>query len=473
MSFEAVLWATNDAPIANVNEFAVLTMLAEKADPDGCNAFPSRPTIAARTTVDPKTVLRALQSMEARGLIAQGDQRAAEYIRADRRPVVYDLLIPHSWFPNIDRINKERQERGRLPLTVSTRPEIAQAPEKKQRSDKGKPRSKKQATDQCEFPRGDFESRRDSDGYGVTLSPLRGDYKSVTGGLQVTQPSPVTQPRNLKDSPVRPSVRDVQVPDASGSDTDGWTDGCGGGVQEQGPVTAGGGETAAASAAPDNSAAVAGGGLGCDALREPSPVAAVAVTPGVGLLLAIGAERPELLLSGQTLRDQGLTVTGMLLEGWSAGQLRHVIAGRALPSPLRKTVGAVIAARLRAALATPPPSSVAPIPEQAAAEWDAPARHREPVLSTTEAAARPVAEATTRRVSHECQGEDGNCGRPVSAEGVLCHHCAPKSVEAEPEALGDMSWEERLAAALAAAEDAEREEYYATGQDLVDARAGI
>lgn len=27
MSFEAVLWATNDAPIANVNEFAVLTML--------------------------------------------------------------------------------------------------------------------------------------------------------------------------------------------------------------------------------------------------------------------------------------------------------------------------------------------------------------------------------------------------------------------------------------------------------------
>lgn len=45
VSFEAVLWATNDAPIANVNEFAVLMMLAEKADPDGCNAFPSRPTV--------------------------------------------------------------------------------------------------------------------------------------------------------------------------------------------------------------------------------------------------------------------------------------------------------------------------------------------------------------------------------------------------------------------------------------------
>lgn len=168
----------NDAPIANVNEFAVLMMLAEKADPDGCNAFPSRSTVAARTTVDPKTVLRALQSVEGRGLIAEGDQRAAEYIRADRRPVVYDLLIPYSWFPNIDRINKERQERGRPPLTRSTRPDIAPAPEKKQRSDKGKKRPKEQASDQHESSRGDFESPRDSDGYGVTLSPPRGDYKS-------------------------------------------------------------------------------------------------------------------------------------------------------------------------------------------------------------------------------------------------------------------------------------------------------
>ncbi|GGZ29757.1 helix-turn-helix domain-containing protein [Streptomyces nitrosporeus] len=192
MSFEAVLWATNDAPIANVNEFAVLMMLAEKADPDGCNAFPSRPTIAARTTVDPKTVLRALQSMETRGLIAQGDQRAAEYIRADRRPIVYDLLIPYSWFPNVERINKEREQRGRPPLTGSTRPDIAAAPPRVKRSDKGKPRSKSKVADQQESSRGDYQSPRDSDGYGVTLSPSRGDSQSGTGGLPVTQTSPVT-----------------------------------------------------------------------------------------------------------------------------------------------------------------------------------------------------------------------------------------------------------------------------------------
>lgn len=301
---------------------------------------------------------------------------------------------------------------------------------------------------------------------------------SDTGDARVASPmtpkvfNPVDNP-SQEPTPSRPSVPSV-TDVAREVRTDGGMDG--GGVdlvQESGPVAAGG-ATAAAVAAPSQDAAAAGEVPAAgDRLGAAPLVVPLAVTPGVELLLAIGAERPELLLSGQTLRDQGLTVTGMLAEGWSAGQLRYVIAGRALPSPLRKTVGAVIAARLRAALATPPPSSVAPIPEQAAAEWDAPARHREPVLSTTDAAARPVAEATTRRVSHECQGEDGACGRPVSAEGVLCHRCAPKPVEAAPEALGDMSWEERLAAAIGAAEEAEREEYYATGQDLVDARGGI
>ncbi|MFJ2154220.1 hypothetical protein ACIOHB_36380 [Streptomyces microflavus] len=38
-------------------------------------------------------------------------------------------------------------------------------------------------------------------------------------------------------------------------------------------------------------------------------------SPGVDLLLAIGAEQPDLLLTGRTLRDQGVMLTGLLEAG--------------------------------------------------------------------------------------------------------------------------------------------------------------
>lgn len=77
--------------------------------------------------------------------------------------------------------------------------------------------------------------------------------------------------------------------------------------------------------------------------------------PGVDLLLAIGADQPEFLLTGKTLRDQGLVVAGMLLEGWTPEQLRQVIAGRSLPDQITATVGAVVAGRLKQALSGPAP----------------------------------------------------------------------------------------------------------------------
>lgn len=80
--------------------------------------------------------------------------------------------------------------------------------------------------------------------------------------------------------------------------------------------------------------------------------------PGVDLLVAIGAEKPEFLLTGKTLQDQGLTVAGMLLEGWTADQLRQVIAGRPLPDQITTTVGAIVSSRLRQALAGPVPETV-------------------------------------------------------------------------------------------------------------------
>ncbi|MGW1037398.1 hypothetical protein ACWD4Z_35055 [Streptomyces antibioticus] len=79
--------------------------------------------------------------------------------------------------------------------------------------------------------------------------------------------------------------------------------------------------------------------------------------PGIRLLLELGAARPELLLTGKALTDQGRVVIVMLESGWNAEQLRHVIAARPLPHPVRTTVGAIIAARLRAAQAYPRPLS--------------------------------------------------------------------------------------------------------------------
>ncbi|MCL8016876.1 helix-turn-helix domain-containing protein [Streptomyces sp. AS02] len=356
MSFEAVLWATSDAPIANVNEFAVLVMLAEKADSDGCSAFPARNTVAKRTTVDPKTVQRTINALATRKLIGPGNPKAAEYIRADRRPPVWDLLIPYDWFPNIERINKERAEKGKPPLTPESRPQIAPPPAKKTRSDKGKKRPKDQADE-----RGDSESTRSTgaaDSHGGTVSPERGDSQSQTGGLQ----DPRTSPFEPDVEPVLPSA----AKNSSGGE-DGGTDGAA--VPRQ-----------------------------------------VSRNPGVDLLSAIGATQPEFLLTGQTLQDQGIVVAGMLLAGWSPEQLRQVIAGRPLPQPIRTTVGAVISRRLRDAVSGPPPSAVSRFGGQTSVS-------DRPTPTPASWTAQTVA---PRKRAGECEADGGMCGRPTEPGESLC-----------------------------------------------------
>lgn len=102
----------------------------------------------------------------------------------------------------------------------------------------------------------------------------------------------------------------------------------------------------------------------------PQAPAPVEVTPGVAVLLAIGYERPELLLSGPVLRDQGMRVTGMLAEGWTPEQIRQIVAGTPLPSPIRTSVGALVAGRLRAACSAPAPGTVPTIPAPATSALD-------------------------------------------------------------------------------------------------------
>jgi hypothetical protein len=297
------------APVVDAEERAILSALAESAWSDGTDAFPSKKTIAEIAVIDPKTVQRRLRTLASRGLIGEGNQDAAAYIPEYFRPKVYDLMIPYSWFPDIDQVNAERKAKGKRPLTPEDRPDLAPAPPKKHRADKGKPRPKQAPGDSQGG--GDYKSPRmerdKEDVEGGTTSPGGGDYKSQRGGLQDPQPSPTNPPR---DTP-RPSVPEQ----AASEETDGGTDG---------------------SAVPHQ----------------------IGRNPGVDLLSAIGAQQPEFLLTGTTLQDQGRAVAGMLLEGWTPEQLRQVIAGRPLPDQITKTVGAIVSGRLRQALSGPVPESV-------------------------------------------------------------------------------------------------------------------
>ncbi|MFF9221970.1 hypothetical protein [Streptomyces viridosporus] len=148
------------------------------------------------------------------------------------------------------------------------------------------------------------------------------------------------------------------------------------------------------------------------------PLPADAMHPGIRLLLEIGAHRPELLLTGRALIDQGRVATVMLDAGWSPAHLRQIITGRPLPQPVRTSVDAIIAARLRAAQAYPPPTSMTGHHGDTPAmePLSRPPFERSPVAS----AARTVPEALTYRALTECAG----CGSPATAPGEdLCPAC--------------------------------------------------
>ncbi|MFE0725119.1 hypothetical protein ACFW23_29765 [Streptomyces rochei] len=159
-----------------------------------------------------------------------------------------------------------------------------------------------------------------------------------------------------------------------------------------------------------------------DASPAVPPVpAADEMHPGIQLLLEIGAARPELLLTGKALTDQGRVVTVMLESGWTSAQLRHVIAGRPLPVPVRTSVGAIIAARLRAAQAYPPPATLtSPHHHDGVLDDEPTATAATPERSSTAPASRTVTEALTYRALVECAG----CGVPGTAPGEdLCPAC--------------------------------------------------
>ena len=93
MSLRAMLWALHEADAPDPIDRLILLAYADYAHDDGTCAWPAVTTVAQIVNVDRVTVHRHLRDLLVRGLLVRGDQRHVAHLRADRRPIVYDLPL--------------------------------------------------------------------------------------------------------------------------------------------------------------------------------------------------------------------------------------------------------------------------------------------------------------------------------------------------------------------------------------------
>lgn len=88
-------WALDQQDVTDSISRHVLLCLANYADKDGKNAFPSASTLAQDTGLAVRTVRVRLGQLLEAGIIKKGNQMivAAHIPAADRRPVCYDLVM--------------------------------------------------------------------------------------------------------------------------------------------------------------------------------------------------------------------------------------------------------------------------------------------------------------------------------------------------------------------------------------------
>lgn len=94
MSIEAINWVLNDAPGVPARAVAVLMGLANHAAPDGTGSFASQARLARYARKTDRAVRDDLKELLRLDLIkVSKNQGAAGHIRADVRPIVYDLCM--------------------------------------------------------------------------------------------------------------------------------------------------------------------------------------------------------------------------------------------------------------------------------------------------------------------------------------------------------------------------------------------
>lgn len=93
MSLKVITWVLYEAPVTQQSHLLVLLALADRAHDDGTAAYPSREWIGERARCSVRSVASHLRALEESGLIRKGDQELVGHFRADRRPVVYDVVM--------------------------------------------------------------------------------------------------------------------------------------------------------------------------------------------------------------------------------------------------------------------------------------------------------------------------------------------------------------------------------------------
>lgn len=238
MSWYAQAWA-ECAPVADVYERAIISLLSHRSKKDGRAAYPpSNAKIARYAMCDVKSVKRRMKAMQERGLIRPGDPAVVKHIEARFRPNVWDLQIPFSWFSasQVQEINRERAEDGEPDLTAELRPDLAPAPDRKRRADAGIPRPRADEDDDetpDDMPAEDPDAGQgglsdppeeqggltDPPGAGGTDSPGQGglavqtggDYKTPSTGLNGSE-----QFSSTKEPPTPAARRESRAPSPHG-----------------------------------------------------------------------------------------------------------------------------------------------------------------------------------------------------------------------------------------------------------------
>lgn len=151
--------------------------------------------------------------------------------------------------------------------------------------------------------------------------------------------------------------------------------------------------------------------------RTPTPPTAITRTEGTDFLQTFALQHPAYTLTGKTLRDQALTIDGLLAAGWTQNALYAALVARPLPAAEEITTspGALLAARLRDIVTIPVPDPAATVPDT---------KPQAPVSRPAASAAdKTVAEGKRLPQGGECDGHDGMCGRPVYPGYHQCPTC--------------------------------------------------
>lgn len=84
----AWVWRQNLAPMAKI----VLLAIADHADDDGGNAYPSKSTLALKTGYSERQVIRIVNQLTGDGYLSE-ERRQVAGIRPDRMPKVYQIVM--------------------------------------------------------------------------------------------------------------------------------------------------------------------------------------------------------------------------------------------------------------------------------------------------------------------------------------------------------------------------------------------